>query len=67
MSHTITPPERAPLNECARWLAVDYQWLYGKVRSGEIPAENQGTENRASWWVKPADVLDYRAALRSAP
>lgn len=56
---TITPPERAPLNEVARWYGLSYQWLYGLVRGGQIPATNLGTDHRAKWWVKTADVDAY--------
>jgi hypothetical protein len=66
MSRQITPPERAPLHECARWLSLDYQWLYGKVRGGEIPAENHGTDLRAKWWIRTADLMDYLETRRAS-
>lgn len=62
----ITPPQAAPLNECARWMGCDYMWLYGLVRGGQIPAENRGTDKRAAWWVKPADVQAHLDTLRKS-
>ncbi len=60
----ITPPQAAPLKECARWLGADYMWLYAHVRAGNIPAENRGTEHRARYWCRPVDVQAYLDELR---
>ena len=62
----VTPPNSAPIKECARWMSLDYQWLYGLVRGGQIPAENRGTPERAKWWVNPADVRAHLDGLRKA-
>ena len=67
MSGHITPPNSAPIHECARWMSLDYPWLYGLVRSGTIPAENRGSERRAKWWVRPADVAAHLDSLRKRP
>lgn len=58
-ARTITPPESAPVSEVARWLGLDYVWLWRLVCSGVIPGRNQGSRARARWWVRPADVLAY--------
>lgn len=63
---TLTPPNSAPIKECARWMGCDYMWLYGLVKSGIIPAENRGTPERAKWWARPADIQRYLDGRRSA-
>lgn len=63
---TITPPERAPLAEIARWYGLSYHALFRDVRAGVLASENHGTGERPRYWVKTSDVDAYLSARRSA-
>ena len=65
MSRTITPPERAPLNEIARWYGLNYAHLFRAVRTGQLPHENHGTDLRPRYWIKTADMDAYLDELAS--
>lgn len=66
MSRHLSPPERAPLNEISRWYGLPYQYLYGLVRGGQVPAENLGTDERAKWWIRTSDVESFLEGRRAS-
>lgn len=65
MTH-ITPPERAPLAEIARWYGLSYHALFRDVRTGVLASENHGTGIRPRYWVRTADVDAYLEQRRTA-
>ena len=62
------PPVRdyVRLKDAATSTGLDYQLLYGLVRSGAIPGYDLGTPKRASWWVKTADIAEYVESRRAS-